>query len=116
MKPSTGDAVMAGAQKPIIPARSRPRRTRMHKVAVPTAQPECEIVPIYFEVDDRVVSVIDGKLNRIAIFPSEQIGGLPAQHAAIGRRPIEPTSLVDRLREAIIVEMSDMEPEDNGVC
>jgi len=71
---------------------------------------------VAFEVDNEVVSIVDHEFNRIALFPSERIGGLPAQHAAIGGMPIGPEHLPDRLREAIITVMSDMEGEDNGVC
>ncbi len=96
--------------------RRPPRRTLTSKTYRPLATtPECEVVMVAFEIDNEVVSIIDGKFNRIALFPSERIGGLPAQHAAIGGMPIGPTSLVDRLREAIITVMSDMEQEDNGV-
>ena len=93
----------------------RPRRTRMHKAGVPQAQAECEIVSVYFEIDDEVVSVIDGELNRIPIFPSHRIGGLPSQHSRVGDMPASSKGLVGRLREAIITVMSDLEAEDNGI-
>jgi len=78
--------------------------------------PECEVVMVAFEVDNEVVSIIDDEFNRTELFPSERIGGLPEQHAAIGGMPIGPHRLSERLREAIITVMSDMEQEDNGVC
>ncbi len=96
--------------------RRPPRRTRTSKTYRPLATtPECEVVMVAFEVDSETVSIIDGKFNRTALFPSERIGGLAALHAAIAGMPFSTARLVDRLREAIITVMSDMEQEDNGV-
>ncbi len=74
----------------------------MRKTAIPQAQPECEIIPIYFEVDDKVVSIVESDGSRTPIFPSERIGGM--------------NTSAGRLRTAIITVMEDMEPEDNGIC
>ncbi|KKK65095.1 hypothetical protein LCGC14_2977560, partial [marine sediment metagenome] len=87
------------------------RPTRALKTQRPVAKPECEVVTVHFEVDNEVVSVIDNEFNRIAIFPSERIGGL------VGfENPFSPERLAERLRSAIITVMSDLEPEDNGIC
>lgn len=86
--------------------RIRARRTRMRKTAIPQAQPECEIVPIYFEVDDKVVAIILENGDRYPLFPSEQITGEDSTF---------PT-LRESLQQTIATIMEDMEPEDNGVC
>ena len=86
--------------------RIRARRTRMLKTVIPKAQPECEIVPIYFEVDDDVVSVILESGDRYPLFPSEHITG----------ESVFPT-LRESLQQTIATIMKeDMEPEDNGIC
>ena len=91
--------------------RPPPRPTRALKAQRPIAKPECEVVTVHFEVDNEVVSVIDNEFNRIAIFPSERIGGL------VGfENPFSPERLAERLRSAIVTVMSDLEPEDNGIC
>ncbi len=104
------------ASKRYVTSRQRPRRTRALKTQRPVAKPECEVVTVHFEVDNETVSIIDNEFNRTALFPSERIGGLSAPHSAFGSVPIGPESLVDRLRSAIITMMSDLEPEDNGIC
>jgi len=73
----------------------------MRKTAIPKAQPECEIIPVYFEVDKDVVAVVESDGSRTPIFPSERIGGMGTN--------------AGRLRTAIITVMSDLEPRRHGV-
>lgn len=83
-----------------------PRRARALKAQRPIAKPECEIVPIYFEVDDDVVAVILENGDRYPLFPSEHI----TKDSAF------PT-LREALQQTIATIMKeDMEPEDNGIC
>ena len=99
------------ARKKLTARGTRPHSTRRLRAAKPIANPECEVVTVHFEVDNEVVSIIDNEFNRIAIFPSERIGGL------IGfENPFSPERLAERLRSAIVTVMSDLEPEDNGIC
>lgn len=80
-----------------------PRRTMTRKSVAPIAEPECEIVPIYFEVDDDVVAIVLENGDRYPLFPSECITG----------ESVFPT-LREALQQTIATVMEDMEPEDNG--
>ena len=98
----------------------RARRTRYLDGRRPIARPECEVIPIYFEVDAEVVAVIDGEGNRISLFPSHWIGGFPARRSRLGGGPSSSTSkklagVAESLRSAIITMMADLETEDNGI-
>jgi hypothetical protein len=64
-----------------------------------------EVIPIYFEVGPKFVSVVESDGSRTPIFPSVRIGGFPV--------PFEDHRLAGRLRTAIITVMSDMEREDD---
>ena len=76
---------------------SRPRRTRARHYKEPEfVSPECEIVTVGFEVDDKVVSLIAVDGTRIPLFPSDRIGGLSKACAG-------------NLRSAIVTVMQDLE-------
>jgi hypothetical protein len=64
-----------------------------------------EIVPIYFEVDEKVVSIVLEDGTRAPLFPSERITG-----------PSVFPTVRENLQQTIATIMEDMGAGDNGVC
>ncbi len=73
------------------------RTTRKRITTRPLPRPECEIITVDFEVDDKVVSLIDLQGTRIPLFPSGRING-----------PGSVFTLDESLRQTIITIMQDL--------